>query len=42
MFTDCNTLTMTLKKKNVNPRIAQWSLELQNYEYTLKHRLANA
>lgn len=40
ILTDCNSLTMTLKKKDVNPRIARWSLELLSYDYTLEHKSA--
>lgn len=38
IVTDCNSLTLTLNKKEVNPRIARWALELQNYDYVLEHR----
>lgn len=38
IVTDCNSLTMTLSKKTINPRIARWALELENYNYTIHHR----
>jgi len=38
IVTDCNTLVMTLHKKDINPRIARWALELQNYDCSTEHR----
>ncbi|XP_076659907.1 uncharacterized protein LOC143363195 [Halictus rubicundus] len=35
---NCQALSLTLKKKETNPRIARWVLELENYDYTLEHR----
>lgn len=38
IITDCQALSLTLKKKETNPRIARWVLEMQNYDYVLEHR----
>lgn len=38
IVTDCNSLMMTLNKKELNPRIARWALEMQNFDYTVQHR----
>jgi len=38
IITNCNSLTLTLNKIELNPRIARWALELQNYDYDLIHR----
>lgn len=38
IVTDCNSLALTLNKREMNPRIARWGLELQNYDYVLEHR----
>ena len=32
--TDCNSLTLALKKKEINPIIQRWAVELQNFDYT--------
>lgn len=41
VVTDCNSLVLALKKININPRIARWSLILQNYKFELVHRASN-
>ena len=38
IVTDCNALKLTLDKKDVNPRISQWDLELEAYDKTCEHR----
>ena len=38
LITDCNSLVQTLNKKDINPKIARWSLFLSNYNFTMKHR----
>jgi len=37
IITDCNSVTLTLNKKEINPRIARWALFLQNYDYEIQH-----
>jgi transposase InsO family protein len=41
IVTDCNSLKLTLERKEVNPRILRWSLILRNYDYVLEHRSAD-
>lgn len=38
IITDCDSLARTLEKQATSPRIARWSLFLDNYDYTIKHR----
>jgi len=38
IITDCNSATLTLKCKDINPRIARWAMFLQNYSYNIEHR----
>lgn len=40
LVTDCNSLQLALKKKDINPQIMRWSLVLHNYDYVLEHRKA--
>lgn len=38
IVTDCEALAQTLKKRDLNPRIAKWALALENYAYQIQHR----
>lgn len=38
IITDCDSLARTLEKVETSPRIARWSLFLDHYDYTIKHR----
>jgi len=39
IITDCNSITLTREKKDINPRIARWALFLQSYDYEIEHRI---
>ena len=38
IFTDCNALVQTLKKKEINPKINRWALFLESYDFDLEYR----
>ncbi|XP_011869954.1 PREDICTED: uncharacterized protein LOC105563185 [Vollenhovia emeryi] len=38
IVTDCNALVYAMNKANLNPRIARWTLMLQNYRFSVTHR----
>jgi len=38
VVTDCHALVYALNKVNINPRIARWTLKLQNYRFKIIHR----
>jgi len=38
VVTDCNALVHAINKANLNPRIARWTLKLQNYNFKIVHR----
>lgn len=38
IVTDYNALVHTITKANLNPRIARWTLFLQNYKFSVIHR----
>lgn len=42
IITDCNSLALTLERKQINARIARWALELENYNYKVLHRRGTA
>lgn len=37
IITDCNSIKLALSKKDINPRIARWALELQNFDFIIEH-----
>lgn len=41
IITDCNALVYAVNKANLNPRIARWTLALQNYTFNVTHRPGN-
>lgn len=38
IVSDCSAVTRTLEKRDINNRIARWSLELQQFDYKVIHR----
>lgn len=38
IITDCQAFAMTMRKKELSPRIARWALLLQEYTYEVCHR----
>jgi len=38
VVTDCHALVYALNRVNINPRIARWTLKLQNYRFKIIHR----
>jgi len=38
VVTDCHALVYAIDKANLNPRIARWTLRLQNYNFKIQHR----
>ncbi|KAK9744220.1 Reverse transcriptase (RNA-dependent DNA polymerase) [Popillia japonica] len=38
LVTDCNSLKLSLKKKEKNSRIFRWSQKLEEFDYTVEHR----
>lgn len=38
IFTDCDSLRLTLNKKDIVPRIMRWALFLESYDYKIEHR----
>lgn len=41
IITDCKSLTLTLNKKLLNPRISRWVLEMQEFNYIIEHRVSS-
>lgn len=38
IVTDCNAIVYAVNKASLNPRIARWTLTLQNYDFKMSHR----
>lgn len=38
IVTDCIAIVYAVKKANLNPRIARWTLAMQNYNFDITHR----
>lgn len=38
IITDCHALVFAINKAHLNPRIARWTLRLQNYKFKVIHR----
>jgi len=38
IVSDCSAVTRTLEKRDINARIARWSLELQSFDFKVTHR----
>lgn len=38
IVTDCNSLRLTLEKRDIVPRIMRWAMFLENYNYDVEHR----
>ncbi|KMQ82104.1 retrovirus-like pol polyprotein [Lasius niger] len=41
IVTDCNAVVYAVNKANLNPRVARWTLALQNYTFDIVHRPGN-
>lgn len=38
IITDCSAFQLTLKKKDLIPRVARWSMLMEEYDYEVEHR----
>lgn len=38
IITDCQAFAMTMRKRDLSPRIARWALQLQEFQYEVCHR----
>lgn len=38
IITDCSAVDLALEKKDINPRISRWYMELRNFNYKIEHR----
>lgn len=41
IVTDCEALVKTLDRQKTTPKIARWALELEKFNFTIKHRSGN-
>lgn len=38
IISDCSAVTKTLEKRDINARIARWSMEMQGFDFDISHR----
>jgi hypothetical protein len=38
LITDCKAMELTLNKRDINPKIARWSIFLENFDFEKQHR----
>jgi transposase InsO family protein len=39
LVTDCKSMKLTLEKRDINPKIARWSMFLENFDFEIVHRI---
>lgn len=42
IITDCNAFNLTMRKRDINPRVARWALQLEEFNCIVVHRSGSA